>query len=171
MKLLEFCSLFRLLIFPGMVDPSLAEWRICLLDWVPMCRSLFPRVWYLDAVCFCWLHTSSRAWCLRQQSSYWSKFCLCSWLSPFFSCQLCVSFFPIKRGLCSHSWCKGKSKVAFTLCGFSSTWISISEVSFEGLMMGPSGVFLLYWLERQSCDQNSPLFVFCFGFWSKGVVF
>lgn len=97
MKLLEFCSLFCLLIFPGMVDPSLAEWRICLLDWVPMCRSLFPRVWYLDAVCFCWLHTSSRAWCLRQQSSYWSKFCLCSWLSPFFSCQLCVSFFPIKK--------------------------------------------------------------------------
>lgn len=147
-----------------MVDPPLAERRVCLLDRVPVCGSLFPRVRYLDSVCFCWLHTSSRAWCLRQQSPYWSKFWFCCRSAPFCSCQLCVSLLPIgKRDLCSHPRGKGKSEVAFTLRAFSPAWISIPEVRFEGLMMAPSGAFLLCWLER--AKLRSKFVIICVLVW------
>lgn len=41
----------RIVLIVGMVDALMAEWRLCLVYWVPVCRSLLPWVWYLDSVC------------------------------------------------------------------------------------------------------------------------
>ena len=50
----------------GVVDSSVAERGICILDWVPVCGLLFPWVWYLDPVCVCWLHPSTGPGCTGQ---------------------------------------------------------------------------------------------------------
>lgn len=79
-----FCLLALCLCVPaGMVDSPVAERGLCLVDRVPVCGSLLPRVRHLDPVRVCWLHTSPGARCLRQQPPHRGEF----WFSTLFSCN------------------------------------------------------------------------------------
>ncbi len=49
----------------GMVDSFVAKRRLCVLDRVPLCGPLFPRVRHLDPVCVCRLHQGSGPGCVR----------------------------------------------------------------------------------------------------------
>lgn len=58
-------SLVSAFFFLGMVDSSVVEWRLRILDWISLCRPLLSRVRYLDSVCFCRLYSCPGTWRLR----------------------------------------------------------------------------------------------------------
>lgn len=53
-------------VFLGMVDSPVAQWGLCLMDWVPLCGLLLPRVWHLDTVRELWPRQSSGDGCFTQ---------------------------------------------------------------------------------------------------------
>lgn len=53
-------------VFLGMVDSPVAQWGLCLLDWIPLCGLLLPRVWHLDTVRELWPRQSSGDGCFTQ---------------------------------------------------------------------------------------------------------
>ena len=62
----------------GMVDPPVAEWGVCLVDWVSLCGPLLPWVWCVDAVHQHWPGQGPGAGRTGQQPSHWGEMCLLS---------------------------------------------------------------------------------------------